>query len=135
MRQALVRLLVPVLVLMAVAGCDEDPLVVPTQLTITGTVSEQGAPETVVAGAEVWFTVETLVDDPHWVETTTDASGAYELQIEAPAGCGATESAEVRYEAEAAGYLPFTSMVLSLTQEVSCDPAPQTFNIAMQPAG
>lgn len=133
MRKTLIRLLVPALVL--TAGCDEDPLVVPTQLTITGTVSEQGAPANVVAGVEVRFTLVTEGDDLHWVETTTDASGVYELQIEAPAGCGATDSADVRYEAEAAGYMPFTSMVLSLTQEVSCDPAPQTFDIALQPLG
>lgn len=133
MRKTLVRLLVPALML--TAGCDEDPLEVPTQLTITGTVSEQGAPATVVAGAEVMFAIVTEADDPQWVETTTDASGAYELQIEAPASCEATDSVDVRYAAEAAGYVPFTSTVLSLTQAASCDPAPQTFDIELQPLG
>jgi hypothetical protein len=109
--------------------------VAPTQLTIIGTVSQQGAPATVVAGADVRFTIETMADDPQWVEATTDASGEYELQIAAPAGCEATDSAGVRYEAEAAGYVPFTSMVLSLSVGVSCDPAPQTFDIALQPLG
>lgn len=135
MRKALVRLLLPALVLVAVAGCDDDPLVVPTLLTITGTVTEQGAPETVVAGAEVRFALDTEVDFTQWVETTTDASGEYELQIEAPDGCDATETVGVRYEAEAAGYTTFTSMVLAQMQQASCDPAPQTFDIAMQVAG
>lgn len=132
MRKALVRLLVPALLL--TAGCDEDPVVVPTPLTLTGTVSQQGAPATVVASAEVRFAIVTP-GDPQWVEATTDASGAYELQIEAPAGCEAPDSVEVRYEAEADGYEPFTSMVLSQSQEASCDPAPQTFDIELQVAG
>lgn len=135
MPRTLVRLLVPALVLTAAAGCDEDPLVVPTQLTVRGSVTEQGAPSTFLQGVEVRFAFVIAGEDPEWVEAVTDASGAYELQLEAPADCDATDTLDVRYEAEADGYTPFSSMLLSQSQEVSCDPAPQTFDIAMQPAG
>lgn len=131
MRKAFVRLLIPALGL--TAACDGDPVTIPATLTLTGTVFEQGAPSTVVAGADVRFAVPAEGEDPDWVETTTDAEGRYDLQLEAPAGCAATDSAEVRYEAEAAGYSPFTSMTRSLSQKVSCGSAPQTFDIAMQP--
>ncbi len=135
MRKAFVRLLVPAFVLTAVVGCDNDPLDVPTLLTVDGTVTEQGAPATVVAGAEVRFALVLEAQDPQWVEATTDAAGEFELHLEAPEGCEATDTVDVRYEVEADGYTPFNSMLLSQSQEVSCGSAPQTFDIEVQAAG
>lgn len=134
MRRALTALALGLPLAFITAACDGDPVTTRGTITVDGTVHEQGNPSVLISGADVRFgTPGPGGGEPDWVETTTDAQGAYELQFEAPAGCAASDSADVRYEADATGYVPFTSMILSLSQKVSCGSGAQTFDIPLQP--
>lgn len=96
------------LILAALAGaaCEDGTGPTGDTIQIDGTVTQLYT-DSVVAGAEVIVDVLSASGTRAWARDTTDATGAYQLEVPVPGGC---ESGSVNYmiQATAVDHSPFT---------------------------
>ncbi|MEJ2679171.1 MAG: hypothetical protein P8174_08870, partial [Gemmatimonadota bacterium] len=112
-----------------IGACAEPSAPRVSRLEIQGTVTEQFESSVPVPDAKVTVAVLTATETGAAASGSTDAAGAFALEVEVPRGCDAADSLRVEYSVEAADFRAIQGQADSAVERVSCGTDPQTLHI------
>lgn len=123
------RFLLLVSATILIGACAEPSAPRVSRLEIQGTVMEEFAASVPVPDAKVTADVLTATEAGVAASGSTDAAGAFALEVEVPGGCDAADSLSVEYRVEAADFRAIQGQADGAVDRLRCGTDPQTLRI------